>query len=161
MKVHVNAGSCSSTDTIVQKTPATPRRCALSRGVSPRVYPLGDRHRGRDAGGVFLHQPDHQFRLRADSEDAAAGTTLVYTQPGEAFSLYINVALMAGAVFASPFRFFQIWRLMRQRSISSQKRFAIPFVFLTTVGAAAALFQPLHRLSLHDRILRHDSAPLS
>jgi hypothetical protein len=31
------------------------------------------------------------------------GVKLIYTQPGEAFSLYITVALIAGAIVASPF----------------------------------------------------------
>ena len=36
------------------------------------------------------------------------GTRLIYTAPGEAFSLYINIALIAGCALASPFVLFQI-----------------------------------------------------
>ena len=32
-----------------------------------------------------------------------AGARMIYTAPGEAFGLYVNVALIAGAVLASPF----------------------------------------------------------
>src|SRR5947199_9624207 len=32
-----------------------------------------------------------------------AGTKLIYTEPGEAFGLYVQVALISGAVFAMPF----------------------------------------------------------
>jgi sec-independent protein translocase protein TatC len=39
------------------------------------------------------------------------GATLIYTQPGEAFGLYIQIALIAGVVFAMPFIMSQLWRL--------------------------------------------------
>ncbi len=65
------------------------------------------------------------------------GTSLIYTQPGEAFGLYINIAILAGAVLASPFIFYQLWRLIAPVLYSEQKRFVIPFVLLTTIGAVA------------------------
>ena len=40
------------------------------------------------------------------------GTRLIYTAPGEAFSLYINIALIVGVILASPFILFQVWRLI-------------------------------------------------
>ena len=63
------------------------------------------------------------------------GTQLIYTQPGEAFSLYINVALLGGAVLAAPFVMYQLWRLVAPALYARQKRFVIPFVGLTTAGA--------------------------
>ena len=65
------------------------------------------------------------------------GSRLIYTQPIEAFSLYINIALLAGAVIASPFILFQFWLLIAPALYAHQKRFAIPFVALTTIGAVA------------------------
>src|SRR5471032_3386280 len=35
------------------------------------------------------------------------GTRLIYTAPGEAFSLYVNIALIAGTALASPYVLFQ------------------------------------------------------
>jgi sec-independent protein translocase protein TatC len=66
-----------------------------------------------------------------------AGSRLIYTQPIEAFSLYINIALLAGAVLASPFILYQCWLLIAPALYAHQKRFAIPFVALTTAGAVA------------------------
>ena len=40
------------------------------------------------------------------------GSKLIYTQPGEAFSVYVQIALIAGIVFAAPFVMYQIWRLV-------------------------------------------------
>ena|SRR5216117_1686077 len=36
------------------------------------------------------------------------GVKLIYTQPGEAFSLYITIALIAGVVVAAPFIMYQV-----------------------------------------------------
>lgn len=62
------------------------------------------------------------------------GVKLVYTQPGEAFSLYITIALIAGAVVASPFIMLQVWLFIAPGLYSNEKKLAIPFVLLTTVG---------------------------
>lgn len=62
------------------------------------------------------------------------GVKLVYTQPGEAFSLYITIALIAGAVVASPFIMLQVWLFIAPGLYQNEKRLAIPFVLLTTVG---------------------------
>ena len=68
------------------------------------------------------------------------GTTLIYTQPGEAFSLWITVSLIAGAVIAAPYIMYQVWMFIAPGLYSNEKRFAIPFVFLSTgfflLGAA-------------------------
>jgi sec-independent protein translocase protein TatC len=66
-----------------------------------------------------------------------AGSHLIYTQPIEAFSLYIDIALLAGVVLASPFVLYQFWVLIAPALYSHQKKFAIPFVALTSVGAVA------------------------
>lgn len=65
------------------------------------------------------------------------GSTLIYTQPGEAFGLYINIALVVGAILASPLIFLQVWGFIAPALYSREKRFAIPFVALTTIGAVA------------------------
>jgi sec-independent protein translocase protein TatC len=63
-----------------------------------------------------------------------AGAKLIYTQPGEAFGLYIQIALIAGVVFAMPFVMYQLWRLIAPLVPPSARRFAVPFVGFTTVG---------------------------
>ncbi len=66
-----------------------------------------------------------------------AGTKLIYTQPGEAFGLYVQIALIAGVVFAMPFIMYQLWRLIAPLVPPSARRFAIPFVGFTTLGFVA------------------------
>src|SRR6266850_810902 len=56
-----------------------------------------------------------------------AGARLIYTQPGEAFGLYIQIALIAGVVFAMPFIMYQLWRLIAPFVAPSARGFSIPF----------------------------------
>jgi sec-independent protein translocase protein TatC len=63
------------------------------------------------------------------------GSSLIFTEPIEAFSLYIDIALLAGGVIAAPYVLYQFWLLIAPALYAHQKKFAIPFVALTTVGA--------------------------
>src|SRR5437660_4834230 len=62
------------------------------------------------------------------------GVTLAYTRPSEAFSLYIQVALIAGILLAAPVVMYQVWLFIAPGLYAKEKRFAIPFVLLTTGG---------------------------
>ena len=74
------------------------------------------------------------FLLQPTRHALPAGTTLIYTQPGEAFSLYVLVALLSGVVFAMPFVMYQLWRLIAPLVPPTARRFALPFVGFTTLG---------------------------
>ncbi len=63
------------------------------------------------------------------------GASLIYTQPGEAFGLYVQVALMSGALLSAPYIMFQVWRFIAPGLYTREKKLAIPFVLLTTVGS--------------------------
>lgn len=65
------------------------------------------------------------------------GARLIYTQPGEGFGFYVQVALMAGVLIAAPVIMWQVWRFIAPGLYAREKRFAVPFVLLTTVGAVA------------------------
>src|SRR4029077_6901962 len=65
------------------------------------------------------------------------GTRLIYTEPGEAFGLYIQLALIAGLVFAMPIVMYQLWRLIQPLVPPAARRFAVPFVLFTTLGFVA------------------------
>src|SRR5204863_4612178 len=69
------------------------------------------------------------------------GTTLIYTKAGEGLSFYMDVALIGGVVLAAPFVMYQGWRFIAPGLYTKEKKFAIPFVVLTTVGSlGGALF---------------------
>src|SRR5262249_26481665 len=72
------------------------------------------------------------FILAPTRKALPPGVKLIYTQPGEAFSLYITVALIAGVVVAAPYIMYQVWMFIAPGLYSNEKRMAYPFVGLTT-----------------------------
>jgi len=79
-------------------------------------------------------QPIFNFILAPTRKALPPGVKLIYTEPGEAFSLYITVALIAGVVVAAPFIMYQVWMFIAPGLYSNEKRLAIPFVVFTTAG---------------------------
>ena len=74
------------------------------------------------------------FILAPTRKALPTGVKLIYTEPGEAFSLYISVALIAGVVVAAPFIMYQVWMFIAPGLYSNEKRLAVPFVLFTTIG---------------------------
>ena len=62
------------------------------------------------------------------------GSKLIYTVPGEAFSVYVTIALMSGLVIASPWIMWQVWQLIAPALYIKEKKFAFWFILMTTVG---------------------------
>jgi sec-independent protein translocase protein TatC len=62
------------------------------------------------------------------------GSKLIYTVPGEAFSVYVEIALIAGIVLTSPFIMYQVWQLIAPALYIKEKRFAMWFILMTTAG---------------------------
>jgi sec-independent protein translocase protein TatC len=62
------------------------------------------------------------------------GSALIYTEPTEAFILYIWMAFLAGIVLAVPVVLWQAWLFIAPGLYAKEKRLAVPFVFLSTVG---------------------------
>jgi Sec-independent protein secretion pathway component TatC len=75
------------------------------------------------------------FMLAPTRRMLPRGTTLIYTQPGEAFGLYVNVAFIAGSLLASPFVMLQVWRFIAPGLYATEKKLVVPFVFLMSAGA--------------------------
>jgi sec-independent protein translocase protein TatC len=65
------------------------------------------------------------------------GVKIIYTQPGEAFGMYITVSMIAGVVIASPVIMYQVWMFIAPGLYSKEKRMATPFVLFTTIGFIA------------------------
>lgn len=68
------------------------------------------------------------------------GQTLIYTDPGEAFTLEIKIALITGLLIASPLVFLQLWLFVAPGLYSHEKKWALPFILMSSfsfiVGAA-------------------------
>ena len=72
------------------------------------------------------------FILAPTRKALPPGVKLIYTQPGEAFSLYVQIALIMGVVLASPFIMYQVWMFIAPGLYANEKKLAYPFVALTT-----------------------------
>ena len=81
------------------------------------------------------------FIMSGMQEALPPGDRLVYTEPTEAFFLYIKMAALAGLVLAIPVVLYQLWLFVAPGLYAREKRFAIPFVvFATLFFVAGALF---------------------
>jgi sec-independent protein translocase protein TatC len=93
------------------------------------------------AGGVlvgfFFIDRIFNFLMAPARAALPPGTSLIYTQPGEAFNLYITVSLIAGTVLAAPFIMYQVWMFIAPGLYANEKRWAIPFVGFSTFGFVA------------------------
>ena len=69
------------------------------------------------------------------------GEAVVVIKPGEGFAFYLDVALIGGALLAAPYVMYQVWCFIAPGLYAKEKRFALPFVALTTLGRlGGALF---------------------
>jgi sec-independent protein translocase protein TatC len=88
------------------------------------------------------------------------GASLIMNQPGEGFSVYVTVSLITGVVVASPFIMWQVWRFIAPGLYANEKRFAIPFVLLTSLGfVAGAAFNHYVAFPFTMRFFASFSAP--
>jgi sec-independent protein translocase protein TatC len=63
------------------------------------------------------------------------GGKLIFTEPGEAFFLYMKIAALTGVLIASPYIMWQVWLFIAPGLYAKEKRLAIPFVI-----SSSALF---------------------
>jgi len=78
-----------------------------------------------------------EFLMAPANATLPEGSRLIYTQPTEAFALYIQISLISGAVFASPWIMYQVWRFIAPGLYANEKRFVVPFVLFSTIGFVA------------------------
>jgi len=70
------------------------------------------------------------------------GGKLIFTEPGEAFFLWIKIAALTGVLISSPYIMLQVWLFIAPGLYAKEKKLAIPFVLasssLFVSGAAFA-----------------------
>ncbi|HEY5619014.1 MAG TPA: twin-arginine translocase subunit TatC [Vicinamibacterales bacterium] len=90
------------------------------------------------------------FIMRPLQQVLPPGATLIYTDPTEAFILYIKIALIAGLVLASPAVMTQVWLFVAPGLYAHEKKWAIPFIVMSSfffVGGAAFSHYVVFRLT--------------
>ncbi|HEY2152371.1 MAG TPA: twin-arginine translocase subunit TatC [Vicinamibacterales bacterium] len=81
------------------------------------------------------------FILAPTLKALPAGDALIFTRPGEGFAFYLDVSFIGGILLAAPFVMYQVWQFIAPGLYTREKRFAVPFVALTTIGSiGGALF---------------------
>lgn len=76
------------------------------------------------------------LRLTKDIPDGH----LIYTEPGEAFFLWMKIAALTGVLISSPYIMWQVWLFIAPGLYAKEKRLAIPFVISSSglfIGGAA------------------------
>jgi sec-independent protein translocase protein TatC len=69
------------------------------------------------------------------------GIKLNYTHPMDPLNLYLQVALIGGAILASPFILYQVWLFIAPGLYQKERRFVVPFMAATvTLFLAGASF---------------------
>ena len=91
---------------------------------------------GMVLGFAFISQVV-DFILGPTRRALPPGVTLIYTRPGGAFSLYIQIAVIVGITVAMPYIMFQIWKLVAPIVPPAARKFAFPFAIFTTLGFIA------------------------
>ena len=74
------------------------------------------------------------FVMQPLSATLPPGATFIFTYPTEAFMLRIRIALIAGLFIATPLIFWQVWQFVAPALYARERRYAIPFVALSSVG---------------------------
>jgi sec-independent protein translocase protein TatC len=81
---------------------------------------------------IFIQQL-FDFVMKPLQAGLPAGQHLIYTEPTEAFVLYLTIAGIAGAVIALPLVMTQVWLFIAPGLYSHEKKMAIPFVVLSSI----------------------------
>ena len=75
---------------------------------------------------IFDHMSEP---LRATLRDMGMQEQLYFIKPTDAFTLYLNLALIIGLFLASPFVLYQVWAFITPGLYRRERRYAVPFVF--------------------------------
>ncbi len=91
-----------------------------------------------DPNALKLLTPEQIKALNSVQE---MGGKLIYTQPTEAFILYLKIAFLVGIILAAPVIVWQVWLFISPGLYRREKKFAVPFVVLaSTFFVAGAAF---------------------
>src|SRR5512136_1820109 len=76
----------------------------------------------------------YDFIMRPLHAMLPPGSKLVYTEPTEAFMLYLKMALLAGIILAAPVILWQVWLFISPGLYAREKKVAVPFIAFGSIG---------------------------
>ncbi|UCH80157.1 MAG: twin-arginine translocase subunit TatC [Nitrospiraceae bacterium] len=77
---------------------------------------------------ISLNNPYITFTPNENSD-----LNLVFLAPAEAVWMHIKISFISAFIVSSPVIFFEIWRFIAPGLLDREKKYALPFVFTTTV----------------------------
>ena len=86
---------------------------------------------------AFFIEDIYAFVMLPLRQALRPGETMIYAYPTEAFMLYIRIAVIAGLFIAAPLIFWQVWLFVAPALYAKERRYAIPFVLLSSIGVLA------------------------
>jgi len=89
------------------------------------------------AVAAFFIDDIYAFVMRPLRDALRPGETMIYTYPTEAFMLYIRIAVIAGLFISAPLIFWQVWLFVAPALYAKERRYAVPFVLLSSIGVLA------------------------
>jgi sec-independent protein translocase protein TatC len=81
----------------------------------------------------FYRDPIYNFVMGPIGQLLKPGETLTYIDPTEAFSLNLKLAAIGGLLLALPVVMSQVWLFVAPGLYANEKKFAIPFVVLSSL----------------------------
>jgi len=73
------------------------------------------------------------FIMKPMQQMLPGGNKLMFTAGAEPFMLYLKIGLIAGIFLSSPLVIWQVWQFISPGLYTHEKKFAIPFVLLSTI----------------------------
>jgi sec-independent protein translocase protein TatC len=86
------------------------------------------------AAAFWFHNSIYDFIFAPTRASLPTGAKLVFNEPSEAFTVHVTVAVIAGFVVAAPYIMYQVWLFIAPGLYANEKKFAIPFVTMSTLG---------------------------
>jgi sec-independent protein translocase protein TatC len=59
--------------------------------------------------------------------------SLVFLTPAEAFWMHLKISFICGIILTLPVFFYEIWRFISPGLLSHEKKYALPFIFISTL----------------------------
>src|SRR5919204_2297891 len=81
---------------------------------------------------LFIQQL-FDFVMKPMAAGLPTGQHLIYTEPTEAFVLYIQIAAIAGLVISLPLVMTQVWLFIAPGLYAHEKKMAIPFILMSSI----------------------------
>ena len=80
---------------------------------------------GVAVGFAFIN-PVVNFILKPTWNVLPKGSRMIYTQPGEAFGLYVQIGLIVGVILATPWIMYQVWLFIAPDSTRTRRNSPSP-----------------------------------